>query len=116
MAVYIIPGGYIYALSSQAVSRYSGLVFEQCTSSDKLSQLTVNIIAEIIPSYLFRGQPIVNMVSFVTQTRKRAYIDWQNHTAVQSLHGQYFAIGFVLYSRSQAWSLHEDPAPSDIFW
>ncbi|KAK9895732.1 putative oligopeptide transporter [Cystobasidium minutum MCA 4210] len=42
VAVYIIPGGYIYALSSQA--------------------LTVNIIAEIIPSYLFRGQPIVNML------------------------------------------------------
>lgn len=41
-AVYILPGGYIYALTAQLI--------------------TINIISEMIPGYLLDGKPIPNML------------------------------------------------------
>ena len=41
-AIYILPGGYIYALTAQLI--------------------TINIISEMIPGYLLDGKPIPNML------------------------------------------------------
>lgn len=60
-ATYVLPGGVIYALSNQAV----GLLLSHPWSgldSTYYVQPSINIIAEIIPGYLFSGKPVVNMV------------------------------------------------------
>lgn len=63
-AIYIIPGGFIYAWSAQTVRRHV-----PCGAGGDLLiraiiiQITINIIAELIPGYAFEGRPIANMVS-----------------------------------------------------
>ena len=41
-AIYVLPSGYIYALTAQIV--------------------TINLISEMIPGYLLKGKPIANML------------------------------------------------------
>lgn len=59
--VYVLPSGFIYAMTGQGVS-FQSFRLPSLTTRDTLLQITINILAQIIPGTLLPGQPFANMI------------------------------------------------------
>lgn len=60
--LYILPSGFIFAMTGQGVSDLSFFPFVYCTVDNYLFQITLNLLAQIIPGTVLPGNPLANMV------------------------------------------------------
>ena len=67
--IYVLPGGFIYAMTGQGVRIYYG-PFERDQKLIHNPQITINVLTQIIPAILLPGNPIANMIfkAFAVQT------------------------------------------------
>ena len=57
--IYVLPSGFIYAMTGQAVrSHFLGHYYKMFI----FSQISLNLLAQIIPGTLLPGQPLANML------------------------------------------------------
>lgn len=64
--IYILPSGYIFAVTSQVVRPM--LICRDARLTGCM-QVSINIIVEILPGTILPGQPIPNMVSLYLSAR-----------------------------------------------
>jgi len=63
--IYVLPSGFIYAMTGQSVSILSARVGNPRPNHQSHAQITLNLIAQIIPGTLLPGNPLANMVSLL---------------------------------------------------
>ena len=68
--LYILPNGFIYAMTGQAVSSLLSRGRGLGDDTRLLEQITINLLAQIIPGTLLPGNPFANMVfkAYAVQT------------------------------------------------
>ena len=67
--IYVLPGGFIYAMTGQGV-RIASILLTWTADAHFHLQITINVLSQIIPAILLPGNPIANMVfkSYSVQT------------------------------------------------
>lgn len=56
--IYVLPSGFVYAMTGQAVREHNTLRPQKMLTT---SQISLNLLAQIIPGTLLPGQPLANM-------------------------------------------------------
>jgi OPT oligopeptide transporter protein len=59
--IYVLPSGFIYAMTGQAV-RFTCLRIASLVDIVSDLQISLNLLAQIIPGTLLPGQPLANMI------------------------------------------------------
>jgi hypothetical protein len=57
--IYVLPTGFIYAMTGQAVRLHNARRLQKMLI---IQQISLNLLAQIIPGTLLPGQPLANMI------------------------------------------------------